>query len=121
MAGVGTADVYYRLGSAAGFEDDASGWMLAGSASMLANVTGDMSNIPVSINVNAGETVSIYVHGVGVNCLFGSGVDSTYNAIVSSDANLSIVSGFAKRKFKFCLQETNSSTILPFLSILVLA
>ena len=95
MAGVGTADVYYRLGSAAGFEADASGWMLAGSAPMLANVTGETSNIPVSINVLAGQTVSIYVHGVGVNCVFGSGVDSTYNAVVSSDANLSIISGFA--------------------------
>jgi len=95
MAGVGTADVYYRLGSAAGFEDDATGWIYAGSGAVLANVTGDMSNIPVSINVNAGETISIYVHGVGVNTVFGSGVDSTYNAVVSSDANLSIISGFA--------------------------
>jgi hypothetical protein len=94
MAGVGTANVYYRLGSAAGFEADATGWMLAGSAPVLANFTGEISNIPVSINVNAGETISIYVHGVGVNVVFGAGVDSTYNSVVSSDANLSIIGGF---------------------------
>ena len=33
----------------------------------------------------------------------------------------SIVSGFDNKKFKFCLHETNSSTILLFLSILVFA
>ena len=55
--------------------------------------------MPVSISVNAGETVSIFVHGTltnGIACaLFGAGTDSTYNAVVASDANLSVISGFA--------------------------
>jgi len=95
MAGLGTADVYYRLGSGSGFESDPSGWMLAGSAAMMANLTGDLSTIPVSINVGAGETVCIYVQGVGINVVFGAGIDSTYQGVVSSDANLSIIGGFA--------------------------
>jgi len=95
MSGMGTADVYYRLGSGSGFEADPNGWMLAGSASIMTNFIGDVNNIPVSINVGAGETVCIYVHGVGVNTTFGAGVDSTYNSVVSSDANLSIIGGFA--------------------------
>ena len=42
---------------------------------MMANVTGDMSNIPVSINMTAGQTICIYVEGVGANCVFGAGAD----------------------------------------------
>ena len=95
MSGFGSADVYYRLGSGSGFEADPSGWMLAGSGSIIANVIGDLSNIPVSINLTAGQTVCIYVQGVGVNLVFGAGVDSTYNSVVSSDANLAIIGGFA--------------------------
>ena len=95
MSGMGTADVYYRLGSGSGFESDPNGWMLAGSASIMTTFIGDVNNIPVSINVGAGETVCIYVQGVGVNTVFGAGVDSTYNSVVSSDANLSIIGGFA--------------------------
>ena len=95
MAGVGTANVYYRLGSGQGFEADPNGWILAGSAPMMANIMGELSNIPVSINMTAGQTICIYVEGVGVNCVFGAGADSTYNSVVSSDANLSIISGFA--------------------------
>ena len=95
MAGMGSANVYYRLGSGSGFETDPNGWMLAGSAAMMANLTGDISNIPVSINLDAGETICIWVQGVGINVVFGAGVDSTYNAVVSSDANLSIIGGFA--------------------------
>ena len=95
MAGFGSANVWFRLGSGSGFEADPSGWMLAGSGSMMANVTGDMSNIPVSINLTAGQTICIYVQGVGINCVFGAGVDSTYNSVVSSDANLAIIGGFA--------------------------
>ena len=95
MAGLGSADVYYRLGSGSGFEMDPSGWMLAGSAACTTAFIGETQNIPVSINVNAGQTVCIYVHGVGLNTTFGAGVDSTYNSVVSSDANLSIIGGFA--------------------------
>ena len=95
MSGMGTADVYYRLGSGSGFEADPNGWMLAGSASIMTSFIGDVNNIPVSINVGAGETICIYVQGVGVNTVFGAGVDSTYNSVVSSDANLSIIGGFA--------------------------
>ena len=95
MAGVGTANVYYRLGSGAGYETDPNGWTLAGTAPMLANFTGEITNIPVSINMTAGQTICIYVQGVGVNVVFGAGADSTYNSVVSSDANLSIISGFA--------------------------
>ena len=74
---------------------DPNGWMLAGSASISTSFIGETNNIPVSINVNAGETICIYVQGVGLNTVFGAGVDSTYNSVVSSDANLSIIGGFA--------------------------
>ncbi|MBU46533.1 MAG: hypothetical protein CMD28_03800, partial [Flavobacteriales bacterium] len=69
MAGFGTGNVWYRLGSGLGYEDDPNGWMLAGSAALLANFTGEQSNIPVSINMTAGETICIYVEGIGVNCV----------------------------------------------------
>ena len=95
MAGVGSGNVWYRLGSGLGYEDDPNGWMLAGSATLTANFTGEQSNIPVSINMTAGDTICIYVEGVGINCVFGAGATPTYSAVVSSDANMSIVGGFA--------------------------
>ena len=55
MAGFGTANVWYRLGSGLGYEADPTGWMLAGTGNVMANVTGDLSNIPVSINMTAGD------------------------------------------------------------------
>jgi hypothetical protein len=94
MAGVGTANVWYRLGSGLGYETDPNGWILAGSGPMLANFTGDMTNIPCNINMTAGQTICIYVEGVGVNVVFGAGATPTYSATVSSDANLAIISGF---------------------------
>jgi hypothetical protein len=95
MAGFGTANVWYRLGSGLGYEADPTGWMLAGTGSVMANVTGDMSNIPVTINMTAGDTICVYVQGVGVNLVFGAGVAPTYAQSIASDANLSILGGFA--------------------------
>ena len=95
MSGFGSADVYYRLGSGSGFETDPTGWMLAGSGLVNTTFIGASVNIPVSITVGAGQTVCIYVNGVGVNCVFGAGTDSTYNSVIASDANLSIIGGFA--------------------------
>ena len=94
MQGAGNGNVWYRLGSGLGYEADPNGWILAGSGQMIANFTGEMSNIPVAINMTAGETICIYVEGVGINCVFGAGATPTYSATVSSDANMSIISGF---------------------------
>ena len=42
-AGIGTLEVYYKEGSAQGYETDASAWTLAGSASITANLGGDLT------------------------------------------------------------------------------
>ena len=95
MNGIGTLDVYYRLGSGEGYELDPSAWTLAGSAQVLANLVGDLTNVPVAISMNAGDTVSLYAVGVGVNVVFGAGVNPSYTTVVSSDANISMLGGVA--------------------------
>jgi hypothetical protein len=94
MSGAGSANVWYRTGSGLGFETDPNGWILAGSASVLSSFIGEMTNIPVAITFADGDTVCIYVEGVGINCVFGAGATPTYSSVVSSDANLSIIGGF---------------------------
>ena len=89
MLGMGDMYVWYRLGSGSGFEQDPNGWMLAGTNMVLAAATGDITNVPVSISLTAGDTICIYVQTNGLNVVFGAGVNPAYTSVASSDANLS--------------------------------
>jgi len=93
MAGMGSLNVWYRDGSMQGYEQDPTGWMLAGSATVMANSTGDLTNVPVNISANGGSTIAIYIEGVGINTIFGAGATPAYSTINYSNADMSIWAG----------------------------
>ena len=95
MNGIGSVNVYYRDGSMNGYEQDPNGWILAGSASVLANNIGDITNVPVNIPVNGGSIVGVYCEGVGVNVVFGAGATPAYSSVAFSNADMNIWAGIA--------------------------
>jgi len=90
----GTVEVFYRNGTANGNELSSATWINAYSSTALnVNTAGTVSNLPVNITVNAGDTVGIYIYcSLSMSYNYGSGL-MAYSNIHASDANLSLTTG----------------------------
>lgn len=101
---VGTADfeVYYRTGTAIGFQNSAVGWTLAGSATnVTSNGLGLSTPLPININVviPAGCTFGFYITRaatVNVGPYMGYTNGTLLNAVFASNLDLQIHQGYGK-------------------------
>jgi hypothetical protein len=89
-------EIYYRVGSYAGFESNSAGWTLLASGTtplLFANSLVQLPK-PFAINLSAGQTYGFLIvktdFAVGG---FGKNMSAATGSIVSSDANLQLVSG----------------------------
>ncbi len=92
-SGLGTVDIYFKNGSAAGFEHDSTAWThVVNSYSIALNSPGSI-NVPAAFTVNAGDTVGVYVYcSTGMNYNYNSSLNS-YADAMGSDANLTVTAG----------------------------
>ena len=57
-----TVEVYWRTGTANGFQDNAAGWNLLGSAAVVAQPQGTPTPVPIGgLALSAGQTYGIYI------------------------------------------------------------
>jgi hypothetical protein len=90
-------EIYYRVGSYAGFDNDSSGWTKAGRADDVISAGTDVAtSIPIDLGVNipAGATYGFYVVTVGSGGVYYS-AGSQEGRVYISDANISIREGIA--------------------------
>lgn len=89
MQNVGTTQtvaVYWRNGTADGFEQNPAGWVLMGRATVVSNGIGVPTPLPVGgLNMLAGQTYGIYLQ-----IETGGSVSYTNGAAVFSNADLSL-------------------------------
>ena len=95
-----TADyeIYYRVGSFVGNENNAAAWTFVGSTTALTSAGNNVPTqipIPVNVGIPAGQTYAFYVTNT-----FGGGTSYTdgpaANTLLGSDANASITGGVGK-------------------------
>jgi len=89
-------EIYYKVGTYAGSENNPAAWTLVGTAiGVVAQPLGTATPIPLAVNVTipAGQTYSFYVtsSNVGVSLNYTNG--TTPGAVFSSDANIQFLEG----------------------------
>lgn len=83
-----TVEVYYKVGSYAGFETNAAAWTLLGTVSVTAAGAGLPTRVPLGgLTVPAGQTYGIYIN------LLAQNIDYTNGAGVYSNADMSLSMG----------------------------
>lgn len=88
-------EVYYKVGSFSGSENNAAAWTLVGSAAVTAQAQGTPTPVPLNINVTipAGQTYAFYVTSSNVAVSLNYTDGSTQGAVYTSDANMQILEG----------------------------
>ena len=90
-ASSGTVEVYYKVGTYIGFENAASAWTLAGSASITAAGVGNNTLVPVGgFSLTPGQTYGVYVTLVSGTLQYTNGTGSNE---FYTDGNLSFQGG----------------------------
>lgn len=96
----GNYEIYYKVGSYVGSENNAAAWTLIGSNPSVPCVGFDLPspmNIPINLFIPAGQTYAFYV--TATNAAATTGIRYTNNAgytIIASDANVTIAGGIGK-------------------------
>ena len=89
-----TVEVYWRSGTANGFQDTAAGWNLLGSAAIVGQTEGTPTNVPIGgLAMTAGQTYGIYIRIVENDRYleYTNGGPTTF-----SNADLSLTTYFGK-------------------------
>jgi hypothetical protein len=100
LGSTGSYEIYYKVGSYVGSENNAAAWTLIGSNPSVPCVGFDFPspmNIPVNLFIPAGQTYAFYV--TATNVAATTGIRYTNNAgytNIASDANVSIAGGIGK-------------------------
>jgi hypothetical protein len=96
----GAYEIYYKVGSYVGSENNAAAWTLIGSNPSVPCVGFDFPspmNIPINLFIPAGQTYAFYV--TAINVAATTGIRYTNNAgytNIASDANVTIAGGIGK-------------------------
>lgn len=96
----GHYEIYYKVGSYVGSENNAAAWTLIGSNPSVPCVGFDAPspmNIPINLFIPAGQTYAFYV--TATNVAATTGIRYTNNAgytTIASDANVTIAGGIGK-------------------------
>lgn len=90
-----TIEVYYRTTPYNGFTSNSSGWILLGSAAVVAQSFGTPTPVPIPVNVTipAGQTYGFYVTSSNVNVSLNYSDGNSEGAPFASDANITFYEG----------------------------
>ncbi|PBQ30834.1 hypothetical protein CNR22_03275 [Sphingobacteriaceae bacterium] len=90
-----TIEIYYKAGTYSGFENASTSWTLVGSAAVTAQPFGNLTPVPVAINVviPAGQTYAFYVTSNNTAVALNYSNGTTAGSVYSSDANLQFIEG----------------------------
>ncbi len=108
----GNYEIYYKVGSYVGSENNAAAWTLIGSNPSVPCVGFDVPspmNIPINVFIPAGQTYAFYV--TATNVAATTGIRYTNNAgytTIASDANVAIAGGIGK-SYPFNVTYSNRS------------
>ena len=89
-------EIYYKLGSYLGFEDNAAAWTLVGSAfGVVAQPLGTPTPLPINVGITipAGQTYAFYVTSTNVAVAQNYTDGTTAGAVFASDANIQFLEG----------------------------
>lgn len=108
----GDYEIYYKVGSYVGSENNAAAWTLIGSNPAVPCVGFDVPspmNIPINLFIPAGQTYAFYI--TATNNSSTTGIRYTNNSgytTIASDANVSIAGGIGKT-YPFLVTYSNRS------------
>lgn len=90
-----TIEIYYKVGSFSGSENNAGAWTLVGSAAVTAQAQGTPTPVPLNINVAipAGQTYAFYVTSSNVAVSLNYTDGTAQGAVYVSDANMQVLQG----------------------------
>ena len=88
-----TYQIYYKVGTWVGFENNPGAWTELGTATFTPNGLGQYSAIPIPVNltIHAGQTYAFYLMNNGAVNYYHNG--SSVGAVSTTDANLTVFQG----------------------------
>ncbi len=96
--------IYYRVGTHVGFQNNAAGWTLIGTANNvvpLGSPTPTPVPVPINITIPAGQTYAFYVTSTNVAVSLNYTNGTTVGNVFASDANLQFKEG-SGMEYPFC-------------------
>ena len=100
QTGTTGVQIYYRPGTHVGFQNNAAGWTLLGTANAVVGAGNNLFTaipIPVNITINAGATAAFYITRTQANGPLHNYTNGTaLGNVYSSDANIQVKDGTGK-------------------------